>query len=304
MKKSIIAIFISIVIWCMFPAIQSNAVEVGYPKLILTHYSIDKNIIPGEETNLHLEFTNMSKSYNISEILVTYYSENNTIMPIVGSTNQIYITTMGKEETVSVDIPIVIYDIANGYAQASFQMSYTVANTVQESNSSFIIFPLESTVELSINNVNVTQNVETYAKSLISVSYANAGEEDIYNVVMNIKGDISNKAASAQIGNVKSGQNGYFEYYVSFEEAGEKSISVSFTYEDIDGKVYTLDDSTYSIVVTDSNKQTGMQVPIEDIVDIQTNNQDKFPTPIILVIAALGLVIVSCVIIFIAKKRK
>lgn len=305
MKKTILSLCLMAFLWCILPGMQCNATEVGNPKIMLTNYSIDNNnIVLGEETKLHLEFTNMSKSYSLSEVQVTYTSENKTIMPVVGNTNQFYIPTMGKEETVSVDVPIVIYDIDNGYAQATFQMLYTVADTTQKTNTSYIVFPLESVGELSINNINVTKNIATYSKALIGVSYTNTGEEDIYNVVMNVSGDLDNGAQAVKLGNVKAGQNGYFEYYMSFSEAGTKSITVSFTYEDSEGKQYTVNESNYSIEVMDLYSNQAVTPQISDSqIQTATNNGIKISIPIILVAIALVLVICAGIIIMIVRKR-
>ncbi len=283
----------------IFFSVDVQAAEVSNPKIILSSYSVDENAIVGEETYLHLEFTNMSKKYDMSEILITYNSSNNTISPIVGATNQFYIDTIGRSQTASIDLPIIMYSDGNGYALANFNISYTFGDIHFANNSSYIMFPIQDVGKLSFSNVNISETSNVGAKTMIGISYTNDSSAPVYNAKIHMYYEGNDKII--ELGKIASEKTGYAENSIVFNSEGNKSISISLTYEDESGNETTVQGATYSVQVGEKIENYQNE---NDITETSNQNTLLFSKSTIKIIGVIAVIIIVMLITIIMGKRK
>lgn len=248
-----IPIFIFIA-FLLLPGMETFATE-KYPKVVLDSYIIDStHATYGEETTISLDFVNKSNDYSVSEVLITFTSGNNTVLPVQGISNQVYIESISPGGKETVTIPIVLEKSSTGYAHMSFTMQYTVTDSSDgtsslQSNSAFIMFPMNTLRNLSITNFNIPSSVQVNSSGLVSANYSNDSARDIYNVHMQIMGIDDGDIQQVNIGNIAAGQSGYFENYVQFNNPGIKKVSINFIYEDENGKLYETEAKDYILTV-------------------------------------------------------
>ena len=197
-----------------FPLYTVKAEEVSNPKIMLTGYSVEEGASASGDTMVYLDFTNMSKVYDFSEILITYTSPNNTVAPVFGVTNQIYIDTLKAGKTKRIELPIVLLDAGTQYGRMDFNIQYTYAGSKNAANYSYIVFLKQRDGNLTITNANIARATTVGAQTIASISYMNNSSITMYNVKIHFGGDIEEK--EVYIGTVGAGENGYSENYVIY----------------------------------------------------------------------------------------
>lgn len=111
------------------------------PLVILDSYTLDNSdVVYGENNMLHIKFKNVSQIEDATNILVSYTSENQIVVPVYGEANLIYIDKIPAGETDTVDLPICVLASTTGYVQMNFSMQYTANNTIRNSVTNMITF--------------------------------------------------------------------------------------------------------------------------------------------------------------------
>lgn len=311
-KRIILGICLSLGLGIMIPSLEAEASELPLPKVMIASYSVNnKDVEYEEETTLTVEVANKSSLADAHEIMLTYTTINNTVFPIEGQSNQVYIDSIAAGKSTSIDIPVMITESSEGYAQVSFTLAYVSSDGTAASNSSFIIFPISVVGNLNIVNINISQNAVVGSKALIGVNYSNDSEEDIYNVSMVISGDDGNLDQTVAIGNVSSGQNGYFENYVTFNNTGEKKVTIFFVYEDKDGNQYETDEEYFDVTVKEASaekKEETLNTTETTASDVQLpeaeDTSEGISLSAILLAAGLAVVIVGLILYTVRKNKK
>lgn len=115
------------------------------PIVVLDSYSMDtSSIVYGNDYNLHLVFQNESKLADATNILVSYGSPNQSVIPTYGEVSKFYIDEIKAGEVYEMDLPICIISSTSGYVQMQFDMEYTANQEVYDVKASNITFKVSS----------------------------------------------------------------------------------------------------------------------------------------------------------------
>lgn len=240
------------------------------PEIVINSYEINDKIEYGEKSSIYVVFVNESTSVTAENVLVTYYSDNNTVIPAVGTSNQFYITSIQPSAAVGVEIPVVFLESESGYGHIRFKLEYTTIEEKLFENSSDIVFPLTASGSLAIKNINITSNTTVKANSLIGIGYNNEKAEDIHNVKLIIEGEITGGSQVVNIGEMYANQSKYTEVYVTYEEVGERNIKISMTYDDEKGNNHTVDGGSYTVKV----KSSAEEIDVQDVQNPDNSNEN------------------------------
>ena len=101
------------------------------PEVVIINYVVADDFVLGEETVISVTFMNMNTELNCSSVLVSYTSANQSVVPAIGHSNQLFLGDLGAGQKETVQIPVVIYDRGDGYATMTLNIEYSVG-TVSE----------------------------------------------------------------------------------------------------------------------------------------------------------------------------
>ena len=297
--KKICGTVIACILVCMFfPLYTAKAEELSNPKIMLTGYSVEESVSVSGDTMVHLDFTNMSKLHELSEILITYTSPNNTVAPVFGVTNQIYIEKLDAEETSRVNLPVVLLEAGTQYARMDFNIQYTYGGSKNAQNYSYIVFLKQRDGNLTITNTNIARSTTVGAQTIASISYRNNSSITMYNAKIHFTGGIEEK--EVYIGTVGAGGSGYSENYVVFKETGTQNLTVYMTYENAGGIETVVEGETYSIQVDEIDNGTD-QNPNGTDDELQGENQ-VYSYGVLIIITAI--VVFILIMAFLNRKKK
>lgn len=225
------------------------------PRLLVETYSVsDDEIAPGEEFELTMKIRNTSLFYDTYSVVVTLSCLEDDGMPLVypvyGSSNQIYIERVyarnswditfrlkAKEKINVANIPVNVL--------ITYNDNYFIE---KQRNDTTINIPVKLSGDLKVENCSVPEEVTVGAKARISAKCQNIGMSKINNVVMNVKyGD--EQTGSTNLYSIDGGSGTTAEIYINCIKNGELPVSVSFSYEDLEGMSYETEAMEYLINV-------------------------------------------------------
>lgn len=284
-------------------------------QLILDSYELSEDYAVGEDTTIKVSFKNTDNSYFIRNILINCSSNGNTVIPVEGKSNQVYLDAIRPGETVSVDLPIVITHSEGGYASMTFAVEYMSDDTRWSSNS-YIVFPVnDSASPIVVKSINVPGDVTVNGNILVSTYFLNTSDKDLFNTEFVINGEIVGETQSISVGTVPTKRNAYAETYVSFNTTGKKIIDLSIVYEDANGKKHEDNIGQYAITVADNT--TAVNTPITSISSNEDNTSStssnnngavignlSIATLLLIASGIIVLIIVVVVIVNVTRKRK
>lgn len=276
---------------------NAKADEIKDPKLVLESYKVvGEHLTAGGEGEIKLTIKNESTKVTAYNVLLSYVSENNRIYPVYGLSNQVYIGTIGAGKKVSVTIKVSVSDILDtDNVLTSFELAGTDGKN-NFFNEFFVAIPVNEKLSLKINNVSLAQNSVMGAKSLVSVGYSNDGLEDIYSAVLHIEGKIDHSQKLVNIGNIIAGESKYLDYSVTFQQTGNQPVKIYFTYKDKNGNMYTSEESTYLVKVTEASTEDNEETE-------QNSNQNK-SSNLWIIFLAIGVLLLTGVIISVVIKNR
>ncbi len=305
MKKRVV-LMMALLLIVMVGVHTLEAKAATKPQVIISSYTLDDEIEFGKETNLHLNITNESGRVGVKGILITYVSENNTIVPAQGKSNQVYITSIEPGQTTAVDVPVVFNNSGDFFGQASFTIEYSVENREPFTNQSYIVFPFTESGVLDIKNVNVATNASIGAKSLVGVNYTNNSESLIRGVKLVVSGDVEGERVETKLGDVTAQRNGYFETYVVYKHEGANKIKISLVYEDEKENSYVANGGEYTVMVSKDNDvvDEGRGSGVADNGQSENNSNVDMHKFFIGLAIILVVVLVVVAIVQVVRKRK
>ena len=295
----------------MLPSLTVEATEtLSKPQVALTEYYLeDETIVLGEDNSVHLEFTNFSGEYPVTDVLVSFASSNYTIVPVYGKTNQIYFPEIPAKGTVEADLPISIVNQENGYSGMSFMIQYCAGGVLLSNDTSYIVIPVDVEEKLSIENVSVSPSAQVNSKVSLLVSYKNISEIGLKDISLTIEGEDFATPIELPVKNLlAAGESGYFEYYLAFDSTGNKMLNLELKGFDEEGNEYVLDCGEYSVRVTDSETVDGENDIPEKNPDTPGNTEpgedEKEALNIYIVIGVIAAIIIVCLLIGAVSSKK
>ena len=167
MKKKISCFLIAVLCIAVFFG-GGNAITVNAaakPEIVLTSYSVSDDYVLGEETFVEATFKNMSADFDCSSILITFNSANQSVLPSIGHSNQLFIKGLAAGQEEMVRIPVVINDRGDGYATLTFNVEYAIEN-VTEGTTENIRSNIKANINEYINEINEENAVENIVNSI------------------------------------------------------------------------------------------------------------------------------------------
>lgn len=210
---------------------------------------------------------NTSKKKAVQNMVVTISCESPQLT-LLNASNTIYIERMGKGETTDIQISYqTAADTPEGKYDIQLAMSYDneEAATLTSGGTFSVSVHQPMGVEMTMPMIDT----EVHAGDTLPLSFQvmNLGRSMIYNVRCDLSGEGLVPANTAFIGNMEAGtaQTSDMNVFVSTldgEEAyGPTSGTVTLTYEDVQGKVYT---QTFDFQTTITKPVIGGAVPTQE----------------------------------------
>ncbi len=275
------------------------------PRIILDSYEVSEgDFESGEETILSLKLKNTNAVASAENVLLTYEATENSILPKKGTSNQIFLGTIGPSETVEVKIPIIISPEADKeYLSLKCNLDYVNGINDQRENNTFVVaFDINSS-EL-LYDVSVANSARVGTSAFISANVLNNGYNEVKDVKMIITGQIeSNEEAkdllekrkgntvTCDIGDISVSSSKYRDAAIIFNKSGIQTVTVSFTFTGKDGQTKLQVVGDYDVNVYEKKE------------DSKLKKSGKI-TIIWIVLLIIGLVALGFTIYMLIKRKK
>jgi|GEM_PF-3142686 len=234
---------------CWFTSARYAYAENDQPRVMVTGYELTgEGLSQDKDNELTLTLKNMSATYQVYSVLVTFESSDPHVLPKYGTSSQAYIDSIPAKGEKKAVIPLEVANgLEGGYLNSVINISYQDNAKGVTSTSTVINLPIFQDY-LRILRVYIPETVGLNVKSRVSVTFENIKNEEIYNMVMTVKGSGMDDT-SAELGTVFSGSRKNQEIYITFSSTGMQNISVEFSYSDAQGKKYTTETQNYQVEV-------------------------------------------------------
>ena len=258
MRKNNLIISFMILIICTF--FSSTAVyatedatrrEFSEPKVMVTSYEIvDGKISNGEEFTINVEISNVNQYTTAYNVAVAMISANNNVVMVDEKSNLIYFDVIEAGETKEFTMDLKMLDLENdGLAVVAFMTTCYNKQGNAYSEESRLTLTAEEQAQLEVSAITISKNAVVGANALVSVRYANVGGARLSNIKMKIEGNIEESQKIKELGILEAGSQKYSDYYVTFTEAGEQTLNISFEYQDKLGNIHELNAAEYCLKV-------------------------------------------------------
>ena len=265
----------------------------GAAVLEIASYSVDGGVIEaGKTVTVNFVIHNTSSSAGASNVLMTISSTSSMAYPVYGSDNQSFVGSVSAGATAEVSIPVTISSKYSGdVLDLTCKLDYETKG-IKASNSSNIVIPSSAGNTLWVKSIEVSKRAVVNGDSLVSVSYANVGTEDISGAELVLEGAVSADSERISLGTINSGKTYTEDFHISFIEMGDQQISVKLVYPVSEEEVSETNLGTYSVTVS---------APVTtEVVDESTQAMLSL---IGLAVAAAAFIAAVVVIIMYIKKR-
>lgn len=260
-------------------------------------YEVVEGILkPGEHVTISMLIKNHSKVTEAKNVVVTFHSTENALLPIYGEDNQICIDSILPDETKEITIKVVVNsDYKADAAQIQCNFSYASGITILE-NSTKIFIPTYTTGKLIAESTMVAANASVGAKCLVSVRYKNVSTVDITNAKLVMEGNVEEENKEIILPTMLAGKSYVEDYYVTFIEDGIQRIAIYYSYEDNEGNTYHVDCGEYQVNVLEKDAGEGNIVSVEMV-----SESDKQIKGIAL-LALAGVAAMIAAVVYIKKR--
>lgn len=253
MRKS--SFIISLIILMLGIALSNNTVYAtemySEPKVVVTSYEIAEGTVAnGEEFTIKVQLTNMNKYAPAYNIVTAMNSSNDNIVIMGGKSNLVYFDMIAAGGTAEFTMDCKMLDLEeNGLTVLAFTSTYYNAYGYQYNVESKVTLAVENQAQLEIPTITVSENAVVGANALVSVRYSNTGNSKLKNIKMRIDGNIEESQKIVELGSLEAGVQKYIDYYVTFNEAGNQDLQISFEYQDKGGNIQEIGSYEYSLKV-------------------------------------------------------
>ena len=269
-----------------------NAANYYTPRLMVTGSEVNVDRVnAGEEFDLTVHFMNQSDDTHLYNVKIAFTTDDNEIYPISG-TNVYYVDTVESEEEFDVTLPMTTRgDLEEKPYTIKVSFEYEDSNQAYYQDSSEIVIPVFQMPVLSVSDLKLTKSeILLDNKTSFSMKLNNMGKGNIYNVSVAIDGDMINSVDTV-VGNLDKGANTTVDLSLKGVNVGDGDINITVTYEDTDGKAYTLEKTMKLAVVEPA--------PVEVAAE-----QTASPNLLILGGGVVAVVVVIIVVVNIIRKKR
>lgn len=241
---------------CATDVVKVNMTEeilkVTDPRLMVSGYEVVEGEIAQEEAfSLEVDVTNVNEYADAYNVLLTFNSASGNIRLADGETNQVFWETIPAGQSVSFTMD---YEVPAQYTSDTMVIEYNISYLDQYGNGynnlSSITPKIDKSCEMLINSLSVAQKAVVGSKALVNVRYSTEGALEMKSARMLLEGDIAGGNKEVVLEVVEGGQQKSLDYYVSFDEEGAKSLTISFVYTDENGNEHILEGETFTVEVS------------------------------------------------------
>lgn len=301
-KKIKILLLMCILLVCaaVIPSMSVYATGEENPRVLIENYQLStEEVIPGEEFDLTLKLRNTSQFYDVYSVVVSAADEAEMIYPIYGNSNQVYTNRVYARNSSEVVFHLQAADtITQSVIPLEITITYNDNYFIEkQSNTTVLYLPVRLDGDLNIISCAVPESISVGTKARVSVSYENTGLKTLHNIRMKVtrrKSD-GNNSSVTNLYSLSGGEKSTAEVYIDCNEEGSIPITISFTYEDEQGKTYETEGMAYGIRVT--SKQVEAE---EENVTIIGGGVSFFTY---LILAAIVIIAIG-ILVIIKKKRR
>ena len=226
-------------------------------------YEVEEGVLSvSEEFTLKLNVENSNPYTDACNILVNYYFPGDQgFATVLGDTNQFYIERIRAGETVPVRIRLQANDAYSGSVVIiSFEYKYSNTDGEPFINVTHIAPHLVPKCEMRIDGITIADRTVDGQKAMLSVRYSNTGKAALSNIVMHIEGDVPEDERDIELPPVEIGKQSMLDCYVTLLQPGEQKLDIFFTYEDPEGRPFTIDPQQYTAKLSPSLQPQGNQL--------------------------------------------
>ena len=235
-----------------FNEVEQEMMGNAEPKMMVESYEIvEGERSKGEPFVLEIHARNTNQYADAFNVLVTYFSETDNVRMREEKSNQHYEPVVRAGGLMSYQIELEVTEL---YEMDTMVMniifSYVDKNGTGYTNTSMITPRIVENCIMGIDSLSVAQKAVAGAKALVNVRYSNAGNRPVENIRMIIEGDILEDGREVILEDLREKEQKYRDCYVSFKEAGNQTLRISFQYMDEDGKEYSLEPKEFQVLVS------------------------------------------------------
>jgi hypothetical protein len=284
-----------------------GSMAMATPYVIVSNYSYGGVVTAGQTFPLTLTFYNTSKNIDVQNMMITL-SMPDALM-LTSSSNTFYVDTLGTEDTVTKTVQVTAKanaDPSSHNVEVSMKYQYIDDHTVSRKDNSTqetISIPVVQVDRFEVTGVEVSPEINLGEESDITVNYVNKGRSEVYNLSVEISGDIQNPGQQQNLGNLNSGATGSADFYIMPNAAGVCTGEIKITYEDtnMEEKTVTMTWSTNVVDPTAGMDMGGMMPGMGGVDDpsLTPVEEEKSPWPFV-----AGGVIVAAVVVGLLVRRR
>lgn len=241
-------------------SVFSQAASMGKKaRVMVESFSVSNDaIVPGEAFELTLKVKNTSDTDTAKSILMTFTNDLETVYTVYGEPDQCYIPELSPNGTKEITIKMMAAENLTD-TSVKFKADFVYEDYIisQNTNSTTIQLPVTTTSKFEVQNVSFPDAVHAGEKTRMRITYKNTGADDFYNITMRVSSEETEETEQYSLGSLVAGKVSYAEMYVTLPEPGEQKVTISFSYEDIEGNKFNT--SQYEQTVDVAESQTGSQ---------------------------------------------
>lgn len=210
---------------------------------------VDGIIEAGRDVTVNVYLHNASTTTNAHNVTVSFSSASGMVYPSYGNDNQVYVGTIGPDNTRTAAIPLSINPDFNGSGIDITCSIMFESRGDRLSNSSSFVLPTYNGSSLLIRSIDVSPKAIVYGKSLLSVNYINNSADAINDAKLTITGNIDDESREIDLGAISPGKSYLKDFYITFVQAGKQGIDITLSYTDTNGQIVRTDIGSYSVSI-------------------------------------------------------
>ncbi|MEG1686795.1 MAG: hypothetical protein RR276_02815 [Angelakisella sp.] len=217
---------------------DSPKIDGETPYVIVSKYNYggEKSVTAGETFTMSLTFYNTSVTETIDNMMITITMPD--ALMLTSSSNTFYIPALEKQASITKSVQVTAKVDAKPMSHnVGVSMKYQYIDHKAEVRRSAettenIAIPVVQVDRFQLTSVEVPPEIALEEESSVTVSFVNKGRSEVYNVSVQIDGNIKNPGQNQNLGNLASGATGTADFYIKPNEAGTVSGNITVTYED------------------------------------------------------------------------
>lgn len=216
------------------PAVISSAA----PNIIIQKYTYGgESVEAGSTFDLDIQFYNTSKELSVENIVMSVETEEG--LSIANSSNTYYFEYLPPRNALSQKIRVKALGSDQSTSptiSVSFRYEYVDNNArIERTSSERIAIPVYQPDRLEITEASLPTEMYAGQETPLSFQYVNKGKSTLYNVVVQVEGDMQTLLPVQNLGNFEPGKSGSMDLILTPETSGEHEFKVLITYENANG---------------------------------------------------------------------